>query len=49
MSPPEPNYPATASSEHPNTAIAQENNLKINFMKMIKILKEKVNKSLLKI
>lgn len=44
MAPPEPSYSTTASSEHSDTVEAQENNLKINFMKRMEVLKEEINK-----
>lgn len=43
---PEPNYPTVASSEHSNTDIVWENNIKTNFMKMILAFKEERSKSL---
>ena len=46
MSPSEHSYPTTATSKYSNTAEAQEEDLKTNFMKMIGILKEEMNKSL---
>ena len=45
MSPPKPRNPTIASPDYFNTAEAQENDLKTNFMKMINVLKEKMNKS----
>lgn len=44
--PQEPSYPTTGRPEYCNTTEAQEKDLKRNFMKMIDILKEGVNKSL---
>jgi hypothetical protein len=44
ISPPEPNYPMTSSSEYFNIAEAQENDLKAIFMKMIEVLKREMNK-----
>ena len=41
---PEPNYPTVASSEHSNTDIVWENNIKTNFMKMILAFKEERSK-----
>lgn len=49
MSPPEPNYSTTASSKYYNTIETQEKDLKVNFMKMIKDLREEMNKSFKKI
>ena len=46
MSPAEANNLTTASPEYFNIAEAQENNLKTNFMMMIEILKDEMNKSL---
>ena len=43
MPPPEPSYPMAAISEYSNTAGAQENNLKTNFV--VEVLKEKMNTS----
>jgi hypothetical protein len=40
MTPTEPRYLTTASPEYSNTAEAQENNLKNNFMTMIELSKE---------
>lgn len=48
MSPLVLTYPTTASLEYPNTAEPQENDLKINFIKMLEVLKEEINKSLKK-
>lgn len=42
----EPSYPTAERPEYCNTTEAQEKDLKRNFMKMIDILKEGVNKSL---
>ena len=44
MAPSETIYPITASPEYSNTAETEENDLKINHMKMIEGLKEKMNK-----
>ena len=44
MAPPEPSYLTTVRPEHSNTAEAQENDLKNNFMKMIEVLKEKMKR-----
>lgn len=44
--PPECRCPPTASPGHPNTARAQEEELKYNLMKMIEPLKRKWNQSL---
>jgi hypothetical protein len=41
MAPPEPSYPAIASPVYPKTSEAQEDDLKTNFIKMIKPLKRK--------
>ena len=46
MSPPEPSYRTAASPDYSNTTKAKENELKINFMKIIEVLKEEINKSL---
>lgn len=46
MAPSEPSNPTTARPEHSNTAKAQENDLKTDFMKMIEVLKEEMKKSL---
>lgn len=46
VSPPEPNYSTIARPEHSNTSETQENDLKVNIIKMIEGLKEKVKKSL---
>ena len=46
MPPPEPSYPTAANSECSSTVEAQENQLKTNFMKMIEVFKEDMNKSL---
>ena len=43
ISPPEPNYPLTSSSEYFNIAEAQENDLKSNLIKMIEAFKEEIN------
>ena len=43
---PEPSYPTTARSEYSYTAEAQGNCLKTNFMKMMGVIKEKMNDSL---
>lgn len=43
MSPPELSYHTTASPEYSNITETQENDLKTNFMKMIEVLKEKMN------
>lgn len=40
MSPLEPSHPNTASLKYSNTAKAQEDDLKSNFMVMIEIIKE---------
>ena len=45
MPPPEPSYPTTASPGYSNTAEAQENDLKLNFLKAREALKEEMNKS----
>ena len=42
MTPSESRYPMTARPEYSNTAEAQENDLKNNFMKMIEILKDSI-------
>jgi hypothetical protein len=49
MSPSELSHFSTVSTEYPNTAEAQENELKINFIKITEILKKEINKSLKKI
>jgi hypothetical protein len=46
MVPLEVSSSTTARPEYSNTAEAQGNNLKIIFMKMIKVLKEKVMKKI---
>ena len=46
MSPLKPGYPTTAGPEYSNTAATQENDLNTNFMKMIEVLKEEMNKPL---
>lgn len=46
MSPSEPSHTTTASPDYPNTAETQGNNSKNNFMKIIEIHKEEINKSL---
>ena len=46
MAPPEPSYPTTARPKYSNIAEAQENNLKINFMRMTKVLKEEMSRFL---
>lgn len=43
MSPPEPSYPTIARSAHLKY---KKKDLKINFIKMIKVLKKEMNKSL---
>ena len=43
MSPPKPSYPTTGTPEYSNATETQEKDLKINFMKMIDVLTEKVN------
>lgn len=40
-----PSHPTNASSKYSNTAKAQENYLKNNFITIIEVLKEKMNKS----
>jgi hypothetical protein len=45
MPPPEPSYPTTASPGYSSTAEAQENDLKLNFLKAREALKEEMNKS----
>lgn len=49
MAPPEYSYPARARHEPSNKPEAQENNLKINIMKMIEILTEEMKKMLTEI
>jgi hypothetical protein len=44
MIPSEPTYPTKTSPEYSNTAEMQEKNLKTNFLKMINILREEMNK-----
>lgn len=46
QSSPEPNHSIIGSSQYFNTDETQENDLKTKFMKIIKVLKEEVNKSL---
>jgi hypothetical protein len=46
MSPGESNHTIAASPEYSNMAEAQENNLTIDFMKMIVVPKEEMNNSL---
>ena len=48
MSPLEATYPTTVNPEYSSTAEAQENDLKTNFMKIIEVLKQEINKSLKK-
>ena len=43
---PEPSCHTTTGLEIPSTAEVKENNLNTNFIKMIEILKEEMNKSL---
>ena len=45
----QPSYPTTASAGYSNIAEAQEKDLRISLMKRIDVLKEKMNKYLLKI
>jgi hypothetical protein len=45
MSLPEPNYLTAAISEHSNTAEVHRNNFKTDFIKIILVFKEKINKS----
>ena len=45
MTPSKHSYPTTASLRYPNTAEAQENDLKSNLIKMIEAFKEEINKS----
>jgi hypothetical protein len=42
MPPPEPSYPTIASPGYSSTAEAQENDLKLNFMKASESLKRKL-------
>lgn len=46
MSPPEPSHPITESPEYSNIMEEKEDNLKINFMMMIEVLKKEMSKSL---
>lgn len=46
MLPPEPSYHATESPEYFKATESQEKDLKPNFIKMIELLKEEINKSL---
>lgn len=46
MSPLDSIYLITGGSEYPRPAEAQQKYLNINYMKMIQVLKEKMNKSL---
>lgn len=48
MSPPELSHLTTASPEYSNTAEEQTKDFKSNSMKIIEVLKEEVNKSLVK-
>lgn len=43
---PEPSSPTTSSPEYSNTAVAQGNDLKTNFMKMTEVFKEEMSKTL---
>jgi hypothetical protein len=43
--PPEPSYVTAASPEYSINAEAQDNLLKTNFLRVIKVLKEEMNKS----
>lgn len=49
MAPPKPSYPTTANTEYSNTNEAQQRNLTTNFVKIIEMIKEDMNKSLKKI
>ena len=46
MATPNPRYSTTVSSGYPNVAEAEQNDLILNFLKMIDTFKEKMNKSL---
>lgn len=46
MVPPEPSYFMTVRFEYSSAAEAQEDDLKVNFMRMIEALKEEVKTSL---
>lgn len=46
MSPQEAQYPTKAHSAYSNISETQENYLKINFMKIIEVIKEEMNKPL---
>lgn len=48
MSPPEHSYFTTTNPEQSSTAEEPENDLTTNFMKMIEVIKEDMNKSLKK-
>lgn len=45
MAPQKPTNPTTARPEHSNVSEPQENNLKNNFMKMIRAFKEEMKNS----
>lgn len=49
MSPQEPRYLTTAYHIYSNTTEAQENYPKINFMKIMEVFKEEINKPLVEI
>ena len=44
MAPPEPSYPARTSPGYPNKTEAQENDLKLNPVKMIEAFREEISK-----
>ena len=46
MPPLEPSYPTPVGPKYSNIGEAQEKYLKVNYVKMIEVLKEKINKSL---
>jgi hypothetical protein len=46
MTPSKHSYPTTASLRYPNTAEAQENDIKSNLIKMIEAFKDEINKPL---
>lgn len=46
MPPPKHRYPKNASPVYHNTTVTQENDIKYNIIKMIEVIKEKINRSL---
>lgn len=46
MTPLEPSYPTTEGPEYSHITEVQEKDVKTNYVKMIKFLKEEINKSL---